>query len=157
MSALAGAQDVIQRLEEAPTPEMLTMIDVYLLSVSNEARFFGNPGWIIINVPSAVQTMVADATARFMRNPDGYSQNRSADETIGWQDRPTSDATYFTQGEVERLQRIGNPKLSKFGSFQVTAYQAEMPPGDIYVPDADGGAPFPLFAGPRYGWPYRRW
>lgn len=146
--ALATVQSVTKRLEEEPTPEMLVMIGEYLESASDQARYYGRE-WTVMDCPGPVSRLVSDAVARFMRNPDGFAQNRAAEETLGWQESPFTGRVFFYQDEIERLQRFGNPRLPKFGSIQMVAYQTRpyVDPLIRWPVDYPGGKPFPLFQG----------
>lgn len=144
-TALATREQVVARLEDEPTPKMLTMIDEYLEDASDQARFYGKE-WTQDSCPPAIMRMVANAVARFMRNPDGFEVNRAGDETLGWQELP-KDAVgnvYFSSREIERIQRLANPVLPKFGTMQMIAYGDRPEPEPLSYPVLNG-SPFPVW------------
>ncbi len=141
--ALATVAQVTARLEEEPTERMLVMIAEYLEEASDAAKYHGKE-WSEIDVPNAVARIVASAVARFMRNPDRYSQSRAGDETVGFQD---SGVDWFTDLEIERLARLAAPaRLKAFGTVRVSAFKASAPDLNLYsVPTYGPGKDFPLF------------
>lgn len=115
-----------------------------LHSLSDDARYLGSESWRADTVPRQVRNLVLAATARFIRNPDGYETSRAGDETLGWGDR-RGDAgiATFTADEKDRLRSHGGK--SKLWSVEVVAwgrqpYSAE----PRKVPILNGGKPMPL-------------
>lgn len=141
--ALTTVEAVTKRLEGEITPEMEVMIEEYLEDASDQAIYYGEREWTEVTVPASVARIVANAVARFMRNPDGLAQSRAGDETMAWQDIPEAGAVYFTRQEIERLQRIGNPRLATFGTFSVVAHGNTPPATDLMRP-INGGKPMPI-------------
>ncbi len=143
-TALATVEDVTKRLEDEITAQMLVMIAEKIEDASDLARYHGSEAWTALTVPKRASRIVAMAVARYMANPSGLSQSRAADETLVWQDRPTVAEVYFTDIEIERLERLGKPVLPKFGSIQFTAFQSKWHPyQDSLIPIAGGGKMFP--------------
>ena len=145
---LAKQEDVIKRLEEEPTERMLVMIPEYLGDASDEARDIGLRKWNSENVPRPVSRIVAAVVARFLRNPDGLSQSRAADETLAW-DEPMN-RPYFEPEERERIKRQalldGDRPQQAFGNAEVYAWgRGRGEPEVVNVPwGTNGGKPFPL-------------
>lgn len=142
--ALTTVEAVTKRLEGEVTPEMLVMIGEYLEDASDQAIYYGEREWTDATAPAAVKRIVANAVARFMRNPDGLAQSRAGDETMAWQEIPEAGSVYFTRQEIERIQRIGNPRLASFGTFSVVAHgSTQLAPADKSWP-VNGGKPIAL-------------
>lgn len=141
--ALTTVESVTKRLETEITPELLVMIGEYLEDASDQAIYHGEREWTDTSAPAAVKRIVANAVARFVRNPDGFATSRAGDETLAWQEMPEAGAVYFTKAEIERLQRIGNPRLQSFGTFSVSSGASVPLRGDLIVP-VKGGKPMAL-------------
>lgn len=92
--ALTTVESVTRRLEGEATPEMLVMIEEYLEDASDQAMYYGEREWTELTTPQAVKRIIANAVARFMRNPEGLAQSRAGDETMAWQDVPEAGAVY---------------------------------------------------------------
>jgi len=143
VTALATAADVEKRLgEDEITDGMRGMIEVYLEDASDVARYYGRD-WTELDCPLPVSRMVAAAVARFMRNPERLSQSRAGDETLAFQD---SEVDWFTDKEIERLGKIGNPRVASFGTIQLVAFGHKRRSGVGYVPWGSSDRPFPLYA-----------
>ena len=141
--ALAKVEDVEARLEDEVTDKLRVMITVYLEDASDAARYYGRE-WTPLDCPMPVSRMVASAVARFIRNPERLSQSRAGDETLVFQD---STSVWFTDAEIARLQRIGNPAPRTFGSLKIVAWGERHRREVGYAPW--GGVserPFPLVA-----------
>ena len=143
--ALATLDDVVDRLEDEPTPEVEAMIEAYLEDASDKAVVYGP--WSEADCPAAIRRLVAAAVARFIRNPDGFAQSRAGDETLAWQDLEEIGSVYFTRSEIEYMQTLGNPRLPAFGTIQITAHGTTPPARDTYWPTEPRGRMFPLFRG----------
>lgn len=155
MAALATVPDVTVKLEEEPTARMLTMIAAYLEDASDAARYYGRE-WTPIDCPAAVSRIVASAVARFMRNPDNYSQSRAGDETVSWAERD-EEIDWFTEKEIARLGKIAAAvKVAAFGTFQLVAgtngHRSDRPRvQDLVATDGGTGTPF-LWGDPANPW-----
>lgn len=136
--ALTTVEAVTKRLEGEVTPDMEIMIGEYLEDASDQAIYYGEREWTEATCPASVKRIIANAVARFMRNPDGLSQSRAGDETMAWQDVPEAGAVYFSPQEIERLQRIGNPRLKSFGTFGTVAHGKAPIKGDLIWPVGNG-------------------
>ena len=152
--ALATAEDVIRRLEEEPTERMQQMIEEYLEDASDTARFYGSQDWTDEECPAEARRIVAAAVARYIRNPDGFTQSRAADEMLGWNETDEPGAIKFTANEIARLQRLAPLPMASMGTIQVSAWGSGSAPRDEYVPWAGTNTPFPFIA---YNDPLRVW
>lgn len=151
-SALTSADKVVARLEDGATDGMESVIEEYIEDASDQARHYGNPAWDAGSCPDPIRRLVAMAVARFIRNPDAFSQSRAADETLGWQELPTEfvGTVYFTEKEIERLQRFGSAYIPAFGTMKMNAYTTRQGPPrghPVHYQDCDWGRAFPLFEG----------
>lgn len=151
--ALASVEDVLALLEGTVTDQMLVNIESGIAIASDLARYHGRE-WAWIDVcPKPVQRIVAMAVARWIRNPDGFQQNRAGDETLGWFEGSADPGEiYFTDRDIARIERIANPQMSGFGSIQMVAYGSTPPKRDTYVPVASGGADMPWVAADEKVW-----
>lgn len=116
-----------------------------LEDLSEWARYYGR-NWEVAASPRLVKTLVLGAAARFMRNPDGYTQSRAGDETLGWTDRGVESGTAtFARHEIDALRALVRP--AAFGTLSMTAWGPQrMVAADGMVPVAGGGDKFPLFS-----------
>lgn len=146
--AFAKPDDVVRRLEREPEGRELVMIAEYLEEASDAARYHGRE-WSDATCPASVRRIVASAVARFMRNPDGYSQARGSDETLGWHDHGVID--WFTDAEAERISRAASVgRLRSFGTIEMEAgtnghWRKQATAVYVALDGQDGsGRPFPF-------------
>ena len=150
---LTSVEKVVARLEGGVADGVEAMIEEYIEDASDQARHYGNPAWSSVSCPDPVRRIVAMAVARFIRNPDAFAQSRAGDETLGWQELPSDfvGTVYFTESEIERLQRFGAAYVPAFGTMKMNAYTTRQgsPPrwGPVTHWGTDWGRPFPLFGG----------
>lgn len=58
-----------------------------------------------------MKTLVVKSSARYMRNPNGYTQSRAGDETLAWPDiGRDADTVYFTREEIRLLEELAGRK-----------------------------------------------
>lgn len=152
--ALATLEDVERRLEEEPTERMRSMIEEALEDASDLARHYGDESWDEVTVPQKARRIVAAAVARWIRNPDGYTQSRAADETLAWGEADEPGAITFTRAEIEQLRKLAPVTVASFGSFGTTLYGPMRTREVEYVPWAQDNEPFPFVAVVH---PNRRW
>lgn len=134
--ALATVDDVAARIEEDITPALEKLIVSALEEASDLARYYGKEWESEEDAPPTVRRIVAAAAARWVRNPDGFSQNRAGDESLSWHEVKYDPGTiYLTDLEVERIQRLVTPvKLPGFGSIQMQAWGGTPASDEIRVP-----------------------
>lgn len=144
--ALATVEDVERRLEDEPTDRVYTMIEEYLEDASDLARFYGDSSWTDEECPAQVRRIVASAVARFIRNPDGYTASRAADEMLGWGETDDPGAIRFTDREITLLQQLAPVRVGAMGSIQVSNWGTKRRNRDIYVPWGHDRRPFPFIA-----------
>lgn len=129
------------------------MIEQAILIGSDLARDLGDPRWTDATVPAPVTRVIEAAVARYVRNPDGYTQSRSADEGLGWMDNPDAGTVYFTEAEEQRILRHAG--VVKGGLVSVGVYAHQRPGGktlgDQWQSDEDGH----LIDWPENDWRYR--
>ncbi|QDP44214.1 head-tail adaptor Ad1 [Streptomyces phage Celia] len=127
-----------------------------LEDASDLAAAYGRD-WPEGSAPRLVRTLVLKAAARYMKNPDGYTQSRAGDETLAWGDAAGTDAgtVYFTDEEKKLLSELGGrrPGLSSvevnaWGTCLRRPYRAGQRPETAgWAPtDVDGERLFPIFA-----------
>lgn len=63
-------------------------------------------------LPRLVRTLVLKSAARYVRNPNGYTQSRAGDETLAWSDAHGRDSgsVYFTREEIRLLEELAGRK-----------------------------------------------
>lgn len=102
-----------------------------------------------------MRTLVLKASARYMRNPNGYVQSRAGDETLAWSEAHGRDAgtVYFTREEIRLLAELGGRKPVLL-SVPVTAWGSKARPdtGGLVPAGYPSGDPFPLFSSDRGPW-----
>lgn len=145
--ALTTVDSVLALLEETVTEQMKVNIESGIAIASDLARYHGREWSSITACPVPIQRIVAMAVARWIRNPDGFQQNRAGDETLGWfEGAGDPGEIYFTERDIARIERIANPQMSGFGTIQMVAYGELAPRQDVYIPVASGGADMPWTA-----------
>lgn len=146
MEPFATVDELKARLDWDLEPDEERAAAGALEDLSEWARYHGR-NWTKDNAPRLVRSIVLSAAARYMRNPDGYTQSRAGDETLAWTDRGhESGSAYLTRNEIESIKRLARP--ATFGTVVVSAWGPQRSrPSAGYVP-TPGGAPFPYYAGP---------
>jgi len=111
--------------------------------LSDLARQEGGQSWPTV-CPSVVEHTIRAALVRYMRNYEGLTQTRAADETQAWDGLgDKAGAPYFTAAELKTIRAAAGRRT--FGSILVNAWGTSNRLRDGHVPDPDGGKPFPLF------------
>lgn len=145
--AYATLDDLKGRLDWALDADEERIATTALEDASDLAAHYGRD-WPEESAPRMVRTLVLKACKRYMSNPDGFTQSRAGDETLGWNDAAGENAgtVYFTAEEQKLLTGLAgrNPGLY---TASVTAWQSVRRPVTAgLVPVHDGTKPFPLFA-----------
>jgi hypothetical protein len=126
-----------------------------LEDASDLARAHAGREWLdVASAPRLVRTLVLKACKRYMNNPQGFTQSRAGDETLGWGDDAGENAgtVYFSADEIKLLEQLGGKKSGIY-SAEVTAWRSVIRPVSAgLVPVQDGGKPFPLFASEVEPW-----
>jgi hypothetical protein len=143
--ALATMDELTARLDWTLDADEQRAAVGALEELSEQAIYHGKPTWDRFSVPRLVKNVVLAAAARYLRNPDGYTQSRAGDETLVWTDRGHDAGTaYFTEREIKMIRSTaGN---TGFGSAPVTAWGPQRKPLIGYVPVQGGGDPFPMYS-----------
>ncbi|MFI6205913.1 hypothetical protein ACIBAI_05860 [Streptomyces sp. NPDC051041] len=120
-----------------------------LVDASELAASYGRE-WPEATVPRLVKTLVLKAAARYVRNPNGYTQSRAGDETLAWSDAHGRDAgsVYFTRDEIRLLEDLAGRKRGIYSAV-VSAWGTKLPQRDAagHVPvDYSADSPFPMFS-----------
>ncbi|MCX5236232.1 hypothetical protein OG824_13585 [Streptomyces prunicolor] len=118
-----------------------------LEDASDLARGYAGRDWEPPSAPRLVRTLVLKACKRYMTNPQGLTQSRAGDETLGWNDTQGENAgtVYFTHDEQRMLAQLGGRK-GGLVSAQVTAWNSRIHRHPGFVPAAGSSKAFPLFA-----------
>ncbi|WP_438470780.1 hypothetical protein [Streptomyces asiaticus] len=123
-----------------------------LEDASDLARAHAGRDWEpVTTAPRLVRTLVLKACKRYMHNPQGYTQSRAGDETLGWNDAAGNDAgtVYFTADEQRMLGELGG-RRGGLVSAEVSAWGSVRRPVTVgLVPVAQPTSTakkFPLFS-----------
>ncbi|RPF45738.1 hypothetical protein EDD96_2302 [Streptomyces sp. Ag109_G2-6] len=117
-----------------------------LEDASDLAATYGRD-WPEDTAPRLVKTLVLKSAARYMRNPNGYTQSRAGDETLAWSDIGRDAGTvYFTREEIRLLEGLAGRKRG-ISSVVVSAWGTKPRAAEVgRVPvDYSPASPFPLF------------
>jgi hypothetical protein len=151
IDAFATVDDLRGRLDWTLDADELRIAVGALEDASDLARGYGRD-WPADAAPRLVRTLVLKACKRFMDNPNGYTQSRAGDETVGWNDAAAENAgtVYFTADEQKLLKSLAG-KSPGLTSVPITAWgpQRTAPVGLVPV---EGGKPFPLFSDEQSPW-----
>lgn len=128
--------------------------------LSDDARYYGIESWNSDTAPRQAKSLVLRAAARYMRNPDGYTQSRAGDETLAWADQGERAGTAgFTLIEQKMLTNISGRSTSGLHVVPLVAWgTSDTREGPGYIRPVAGsyGAatprPFPFFESPDTYW-----
>jgi hypothetical protein len=121
---------------------------------SDLARGYAGRDWEPSSLaPRLVRTLVLKACKRYMTNPQGLTQSRAGDETLGWNDTQGENAgtVYFTGDEQRMLAELGGRK-NGLVSAEVSAWNSRIHRGPGFVRVAGSSKAFPLFADEAEPW-----
>lgn len=111
-----------------------------LAEASDLIRAHGR-NWTPENAPAFVKRLTLKATARFLRNPDAYTQSRAGDETLAWQELGADNVgVYLTRDELKLIKKL--TRTASIVSVPLIAHGTVKRPDMGYVP-VDNGKPFP--------------
>lgn len=77
-------------------------------SLSTTAQFLAGRQWTTADVPQMVQVLILNAAERYLRNPDGFTASRAADEMVSWDSRGGPKPAEFNEKEEDWLKALGN-------------------------------------------------
>jgi hypothetical protein len=146
MSLLATIEELRDRIDWVLDADELRIAAGALQDASDLARGYGRD-WNAETVPRMVRTLVLKACKRYLSNPNGYTQSRAGDETLGWNDAAGENAgtVYFTADEQKLLKGLAG-KAPGLVSAPITAWGPQRKAQVGLVPVQGGQKPFPLFA-----------
>ncbi|MEU3709006.1 hypothetical protein [Streptomyces catenulae] len=150
--AYATLDELKGRLDWELDSDELRIAEAALEDASDLAVTYGRE-WPDAAVPRLVKTLVLKSAARYLRNPNGYTQSRAGDETLTWSDAHGRDAgsVYFTREEIRLLEELAGRRRG-LTSVPVSAWGTTLRSGRSTVPVDYLGAPFPLFADEASPW-----
>jgi hypothetical protein len=151
--AYATMEDLKARLDWELDEDELRIAGGALEDASDLAAHYGRD-WPEDTTPRLVRTLVLKAATRYMKNPDGYTQSRAGDETLGWNDKAGENAgtVYFTDEEQKLLISLAGKKPGLV-SVPISAWNSKIRRGDLgRVPVDYDGKSFPMFAEDVDGW-----
>jgi hypothetical protein len=147
MAAFATLDELKDRLDWTLDADEERIARAALEDASDLACHYGREWPDVASAPRMVRTLVLRACKRYMDNPQGYTQSRAGDETVGWSDAAGENAgsVYFTRDEQELLRGLagGRPRIY---SVEVSAWgpQRQRPVG--LVPDEGSNEPIHMFS-----------
>lgn len=153
MSSLATVEELKARCDWTFDTDEDRAAAGYLDEASDLARAYGRDTWEPAKAPRMVKNIVISAVRRFMRNPEGYTQSRAGDETLGWTDLGRdAGSIFFTNQEIKLIRSLAG--TSGIRSQQVSAWGTRKQPEVGYVPVAGwpNERPFPYFSDPESPW-----
>jgi hypothetical protein len=157
---LATLPDLQARLDWTLSTAEESVATSALADLSDDARFYGSSLWDSVTAPRQFTSLVLRAAARYMRNPDGFTESRAGDETVEWADREEAGTAAFNKREQKMLAAIAG-KGGGITSVSTVAYGPTRTSGPRYInpvtKDIDydtgyvpsEGAPLPWYAGPE--------
>jgi hypothetical protein len=149
MEDFATVAEIQAGLEWTLSEEETNLCEGALASLSSDARYYGREWFDKSEAPHQVHNIVVKATRRFLRNPDGYTTSRAADETVTWPDRKAeAGEANFTEREIKMLEKLGG-NTTRLVSVQLSAYGPRRNVQEGYVPvarDVGHEKPFPFFS-----------
>jgi hypothetical protein len=121
--SLASVDDVQARLDWTLDDGERQVADGAITDLSDDARFYGANAWNSTAVPRQVKNIVIRASARYMRNPDGYVTSRAGDETLAWTDRKDdAGVATFTKQEQDQLAELAGNTRAGLTSVPIVAF-----------------------------------
>ncbi|MEU7400079.1 hypothetical protein [Streptomyces sp. NPDC044948] len=152
--AYATLDDLKGRLDWTLDADEERIATSALEDASDLAAHYGRD-WPEDTAPRMVRTLVLKACKRYMSNPDGFTQSRAGDETLGWNDAAGENAgtVYFTGEEQKLLASLAGRNSGLYIS-DVTAWRSQRRPVSVgLVPvDFPGGKEFPFYADETEPW-----
>ncbi|MFC4334083.1 hypothetical protein [Salininema proteolyticum] len=147
---LAELDDVRARLDADLDEVTEPLAASALAEASDLAREYGRDWVDADRCPRLVRGLVARATARFVRNPDGYARSRSGDESVEWAEGAAGDGgVFYTEPEIRLIRSLAG--RSDIHSVEVIAWGTRQTDRTGYIPVEDG-KPFPYFADESEPW-----
>lgn len=153
MEPLATIEELIARLPFVMDEDETREAEGALEDLSDDARYYGKASWLSTAVtPPQVCRMVVKAAVRHMKNPDGYTQSRAGDETLGWDGKGAeAGSAYFIDREIKQLQTMAGATgfysvpLNAWNTRQCTVIEG-------LVPCEGTSTPFPMFSSDLSPW-----
>lgn len=146
MAVFATLDELKNRLDWTLDADEERIAQSALEDASDLACYYGKDWPDPATAPRMVRTLVLRACKRYMDNPQGYTQSRAGDETVGWSDAAGTDAgtVHFTKDEQDLLRGLAGRRPGIY-SAPISAWgpQRTSPVGMVPV---DYGKSFPFFA-----------
>lgn len=145
---LASLEELQASIEWTLSEEEAGLAAHALEHASELVKLYGLP-WTPASVPPLVKRIVISATARFLRNPDGYVQSRAGDETVAWSpdSAAASGGVTLTKDEIDIVEKFAG--RSTLDSWELSAWGPSTYPNPRgytdYVPTQPPGDPFPFW------------
>lgn len=145
MDTFASLEELKKRLDWTLDDGEERVAETALEDASDLARAYGRD-WDPTTAPRLVRTLVLKASARYMKNYQGYILSRAGDETVQWSDKAGEDmgTVYFSKDEIKLIEGLAGRRTSLI-SVPVVAYKEKYALDNGHRPTYPGGKDFPLF------------
>ena len=131
-SSIPAAVALVQkRLDFTMSTREQGIAEEDILDLIEAARFYGSSSWTTeAATPELVRRRVLRATARHIRNVEGYLKSSSGTEDVQFVDDGVLGIAEFTSDEKDDLRRVAaNNRAPQFGTIETYAYD-NRPPHD---------------------------
>lgn len=146
MEPFATLTELKERLDWTLDAEEERAAEGYLEEASDLARAYGRE-WAVERAPRLVKSLVISAVRRFMRNPEGYTQSRAGDETLGWTDLGhDAGSIYYNEREQRLLAQLAGRQGTLISASTVAWGPVRKRDDNTgWVPTSDNSDAFPMF------------
>lgn len=151
MDPILSLDELRTRLDWELSPQEEGMALGALDDASNLVRAYGLP-WTDDNAPATVKSIVAQATIRYLRNPDGYILSRAGDETVEWGQGASIGSVHLTEAEQRIIRNLTRPAGLYSAPIYAFSSKAAKRKAEGLVPVAGSTHQFPYYVRDKDPW-----
>lgn len=154
MATLANLDELKARVDRTLDSDEERIGQAALEDASDLARYYGREWPTAASAPRLVKTLVLKAAARYMRNPEGYTQSRAGDETLAWNDAAGENAgtVYFTRDEQRLIAELAG-RAKGLSTRRIVSHGPADRALQGFVPVQGASTkPFPYFSADESPW-----